>query len=240
QQGKGSTGSDYDLSLAEPGWGRDVHLKTSNIAVFVENRFELLPQLVLGLDTRVELGKTDLSGTVNYYPAGELPLSIRHEFPLFGANISYQPIDRVEIYGGWSQAYLPMLFKVLIPGSLYEKVDPDIKDAEGYNAGLGISGSWRFLRWDVNGFLLRYNRRFGSMATTDNNGVFHTYRTNVGNSTSKGAEILIQGDWLLPNRIGLSIFTSTAFLEAIYTKGTVKTGNDNKSIDGNRVESTPA
>lgn len=240
QQGKGSTGSDYDLSLVEPGWGRDVHLKTSNIAVFVENRFELFPQLVIGLGSRVELGKTDLSGTVNYYPAGELPLSISHEFPLFGANFSYKPLDRVEFYGGWSQAYHPMLFKDLIPGSLYEKVDPDIKDAEGYNAELGIRGSWRFLRWDVNGFLLRYNRRFGSLATTDNNGVFYTYRTNVGNSTSKGAEILIQCDWLLPNRIGLSVFTSTALIEARYTKGMVKSGNENRSIDGNRVESTPA
>lgn len=39
QQGKGTTGSDYDLTLITPGWGRDLHFKTHNIAFFAENNF---------------------------------------------------------------------------------------------------------------------------------------------------------------------------------------------------------
>lgn len=239
QIGKGTTGSDYDLSLAEPGWGRNVHLKTNNLAFFAENKFELFKDFSVNLGARIELGETNLLGTVNYYPNSDLPVSIRHDFPLLGAGFSYKPNTNMEMYGGWSQAYHPMLFKDLIPGSLFEKVDPDIKDANGYNAELGFRGSWRFLRWDVNGFFLKYNNRFGTLAETDNTGAFYTYRTNVGNSTSKGAEIFIQADWLIGNKAGLSIFTSTALLDAQYTRGKVKSGNDNISIAGNKVESAP-
>ena len=90
----------------------------------------------------------------------------------------------MEVYGGVSQAYHPMLFKDLIPTSLYEKVDPNIKDAYGYNAEIGFRGNWKFLRWDVTGFLLQYNNRFGTL-TEENAGVFYLYRTNIGNSLNK-------------------------------------------------------
>lgn len=239
QMGKGTTGSDYDLTLVEPGWGRDVHLKTKNLALFAENKFQVLNNLSVNLGARVEIGKTDMSGTISYYPANDLPVSIKHEFPLFGVNFSYKPAGNLELYGGWSQAYHPMLFADLIPGSTFEKVDPNIKDAKGYNAELGFRGNWRFLRWDLTGFLLKYDKRFGKLAETDSTGAFYTWRTNIGNSLSKGVEILIQADWLLGNRTGLSLFTSTAFLDARYKKAFVKSGNDNISIDGNKVESTP-
>ena len=45
QQGKGTTGSDYDLTLIQPGWGRDLHFKTNNIALFLENNFRLSERL---------------------------------------------------------------------------------------------------------------------------------------------------------------------------------------------------
>jgi Fe(3+) dicitrate transport protein len=239
QLGKGTTGSDYDLTLVEPGWGRDVHLKTKNIALFAENRFRLLKNLSVNVGARIESGSTDMSGTIVYYPDNELPVSIDHEFPLFGANFSFKPKSNMELYGGISQAYRPMLFKDLIPGSVYEKVDPGIKDAEGYNAELGWRGSWKFLRWDVNGFILEYKDRFGTLAETDDAGNFYTYRTNIGNSFTKGAEIFIQADWFLAKKLGLSIFTSTSLLDARYTNAIVKSGNENIDIGGNKVETAP-
>ena len=239
QLGKGTTGSDFDLSLVDPVWGRDVHLKTNNIAVFAENKFQLLSNLAVNAGARVETGQTDMSGRISYYPDNEIPVSIRHQFPLFGFNFSYTPGKKKEFYGGLSQAYHPMLFKDLIPSSLFEKVDPNIKDAKGYNAELGFRGNWKFLRWDVTGFLLQYNNRFGTLAETDNGGNFYTYRTNIGNSLTKGLELLVQADWLLANKIGLSIFSSTAFVHARYTKGFVKSVNTNLSIEGKKVESAP-
>ena len=239
QLGKGTTGSDFDLSLVSPAWGRDVHLKTHNIAFFAENKFQLLSNLSFNAGARIETGRTDMSGKIIYYTANEIPISIKHNFPLFGINFSYKPGKNVELYGGWSQAYHPMLFKDLIPSSLFEKVDPAIKDAKGYNAELGFRGNWKFLRWDVTGFLLQYKDRFGTLAETDNGGNFYTYRTNIGNSLTKGVELLFQADWLLGKKVGLSIFTSTALVHARYTKGIVKSGNTNINIEGNKVESAP-
>lgn len=239
QLGKGTTGSDYDLTLVEPGWGRDIHFKTKNIAAFAENTLYLFKDLALNTGVRVESGKTDLSGTIIYYPENDIPVRVEHQFPLFGANLSYKPLADLEVYGGVSQAYHPMLLKDLIPSSLYEKVDPDIEDAKGYNAELGVRGEWKFLKWDVSAFLIKYENRFGTLTTTDDNSVFYTYRTNIGNSITKGVEIFVQGDWLLSNYSKLTVFTSTSLMSARYKDAVVKSGNDNISVDGNKVESAP-
>ena len=239
QMGVGTTGSDYDLSLATPGWGRDVHLKTNNFAFFAENRFQLSPKLSVSPGLRIERGETKMNGHIVYYPANEIPVSMSHDFPLFGVSFSFRPTENMEVYGGWSQAYHPMLFKDLIPSSVFEKVDPNIKDAKGYNAEFGFRGNWRFFRWDVNGFLLKYDDRFGALAETDEFGIAYTYRTNTGNSFTKGIEMLLQADWMVGRFTALSLFTSTALIDARYTSGTVKSGNSNVSIKDNKVESAP-
>lgn len=239
QLGKGTTGSDFDLTRVDPAWGRDMHFKTKNIAVFAENKFQLLSNLSVNVGGRVEIGETNLTGVINYYPSEKVPVKISHDFPLLGVNFAYKPTTRTEFYGGWSQAYHPMLFKDLFPASTFEKVDPNIRDARGYNAELGFRGNWQFLRWDVNAFLLEYNNRFGTLSEMDGTGTFYTYRTNVGNSLTKGIEALVQGDWLLGYHTGLSIFSSTAYVHARYTSGMVKSGNANVNIEGNKVESAP-
>jgi Fe(3+) dicitrate transport protein len=237
--GKGTTGSDYDLTLVDPLWGRDMHFKTKNLAVFAENRFQFLNNLSVNAGARIEMGNTDLSGTITYYPGNDIPVSISHEFPLLGAGFSYKPVATQEVYGGISQAYHPVLFKDLVPGSLYEKVDPDIKDAKGYNAELGFRGSWRFLRWDVSGYLLAYRNRFGTLAETDAAGNFYTYRTNIGNSFTRGLELFLQADWFPWGKTILSVFTSTAFQHARYRHATLRSGSNNIDVSGNKVESVP-
>ncbi len=132
-----------------------------------------------------------------------------------------------------------MAFKDLIPTSIYEKVDPNIKDADGYNAELGFRGNWKFLKWDVTGYLVQYNNRFGTLAETGDNGEFYTYRTNIGNSLTKGLEIFLQGDWAIGGSSVISVFTSTAFMDARYKSATLKSGNNNINIEGNKVESAP-
>ena len=240
QLGKGSTGSDYDLSLVTPGWGRDVHLKTSNLAFFAENKFQVTDQLSINGGFRVENGNTRMSGTIVYYPDNQLPVKIDHHFPLFGAGFSYKPMESVEFYGGWSQAYHPMYFKDLIPSSIYEKVDPAIKDAKGYNMELGSRGSWKNIRWDISLFRLLYKNRFGTLAQTDGQGNFITWRTNIGDAVTSGLESYVQSDWYLGNRTSLSVFNSSALFHAIYKNGILKSGNANIFIKGKKVEGVPA
>lgn len=239
QLGKGTTGSDYDLTLVDPLWGRDIHFKTKNIALFIENKFQLNSKLAINAGVRTETGKTDMSGKIVYYPDNQIPLSVKHNYPLLGMNISYKPFGNAEVYGGIAQCYRPMLLKDLVPASLYEKIDPAIKDSKGYNAELGFRGNNKFLRWDVTMFLLQYNNRFGTLALTDNSGQLYTYRTNIGNSLTSGAEILLQGDWKTGALSRLSVFTSTVVMHARYKRGLVKLGNANVDVSGNRIESAP-
>jgi Fe(3+) dicitrate transport protein len=239
QLGKGTTGSDYDLTIADGGWGRDLHFKTNNLAVFAENTLHLSNAFSVNAGFRVESGKTDLSGTIVYYPENEIPVTIKHRYPLFGAGFSYHPFPGLEFYGGWSQAYHPMLFKDLIPSSTFERVDPGIKDARGYNIESGVRGELSNFRWDISTFIVGYNNRFGTLSQTDDNNDFFTYRTNIGNSITIGAEIFMQANWVLNNSYALTAFTSTSLMDGRYRKAFVKSGNDNINIDGNKVESSP-
>lgn len=239
QLGKGTSGSAYDLTLLDPVWGRDIHLKTKNMAVFAEGKFQLLKSLSINAGARIETGQTDMTGIIIYYQENKIPVSIKRKFPLLGAGFLYKPVKTAEVYGGFAQAYHPMLFKDLIPSSTFEKVDSAIKDARGYNAELGFRGNRKFLRWDVNVFILQFNNRFGTLARTDNAGNFYTYRTNIGNSFTKGLELFVQADWMIGSKAGLTLFTSTAFMHARYTKGMIKSGNNNLDVTGNKVESAP-
>ncbi len=64
QIGIGTTGTDYDLTLVMPGWGRDVHLKTNNMALFAENNFQLTPNFSVIGGARIEMGETRLNGII--------------------------------------------------------------------------------------------------------------------------------------------------------------------------------
>ncbi|RZK45437.1 MAG: TonB-dependent receptor, partial [Pedobacter sp.] len=239
QLGKGTTGSDFDLSLLDPQFGRDLFLKTQNIAVFAENNIQITSKLKAGVGVRVEAGKTDLSGTIVYYESEKIPVAMNHRYPLFGANLSYKANRAFEFYAGFSEAYRAMAFKDLIPSSTIERVDPNISDADGYNIEAGFRGSWKFLSYDVTGYMLRYNNRFGTLALTDPSGDLYTWRTNTGNSNTKGLEMLLQANWLLGRKTGLSLFTSTSLSDARYISGQIKAGNNNIDLNGKKVESAP-
>nr|WP_315201750.1 TonB-dependent receptor [uncultured Flavobacterium sp.] len=239
QLGKGTTGTDFDLTLVDPAWGRDMHFKTNNVALFAENNFVLLQNLSVNLGARIEIGKSDMTGLIVYYPENEIPVTIKHSFPLLGANFSYKPTGFSDIYGGISQTYRPMLFKDLVPSSTYEKIDSNLQDSEGYNAELGFRGKYKFVQWDITGFLLQYNNRFGSLALTNPDGSFYTYKTNIGNSLTKGIELFLQGNWSLNNKSQITIFTSSSLMDGSYTSGNIKSGTSNIDIKGNRIESVP-
>lgn len=239
QQGKGSTGSDFDLTLATPGWGRDLHYKTGNIAFFAENRWVLTKRFSVNTGARVEVGETQMTGKITYYADSALPNNISHKFPLFGASAQYDMTEEINFYAGWSQAYRPVIFKDIIPASVYEVSDKKLKDAKGYNAELGFRGKWRYLKWDVTGFYLQYNNRLGTLAQNDSMGNLIIYRTNIGNSATKGIECFLQGDFSIRGKISVSVFTSTSYMDARYTNAMIKSGAENVNVTGHKVESVP-
>ncbi|MEP7323194.1 MAG: TonB-dependent receptor [Saprospiraceae bacterium] len=239
QLGKGNTASDFDLTLVTPGWGRDLNYKTGNIAFFAENRWMITKKFSINTGFRTEVGQTDMTGTITYYSENEIPNQISHKFPLFGISGQYNLTRTINLYGGWSQAYRPVIFKDIIPASVFEVSDKNLKDAYGSNSELGFRGTWHSLKWDVTGFYLQYDNRLGTLAQSDNAGNLIIYRTNIGDSRTKGIEFFLQNDIYHGHNSSISVFTSTSYMDARYQNATVRADNKNVNIDGNKVESVP-
>jgi len=239
QLGKGTTGSDFDLELVDPTLGRDLHFKTNNVALFIENNFKLLGDLSINAGVRTEYGTSDMTGVISYLPENEIPNAIDHKFPLLGGSIEYTVDQGTNVYAGFSQAYRPVIFKDIIPASTYEKIDRNLKDANGYNLDVGFRGKWNVFRWDISLFRVQYNNRLGSLSESDSSGAFYLHRTNIGNSYTNGAEAFVEANFAISPAVSASIFTSTSFMNARYQDAAVKSGNTNINVTGNKVETVP-
>jgi Fe(3+) dicitrate transport protein len=239
QLGVGSTGTDFDLSLTAP-FRRDLHFKTRNVALFVENLLYLTDRFSISPGIRYENGETHMSGAYAYLP-NNLPTTITHQFALLGVSLKYQVLATHQLYAGFSQSYRPAIFKDLIPASALERTNPNVKDAQGYNAEIGMRGKVKkWLNYEVTMFQLQYNNRLGSQALSDSDGTAYVYRTNVGNSLTQGVEFYASLHPFPATQAWCwSLFTSTAFMNAHYTEGRISNGKDNQSITGNQLESTP-
>lgn len=238
QPNTGSTGTDYDLTVPDNIWKRDLHLKSRNIALFLENKFQLSRRFSLSPGIRYESGNSKLSGITNYYDPEELPNTIKRNFPLLGVSADFIAGKSQNLYAGFSQAYRPVIFKDIIPGSILERADKNLKDAFGYNAELGWRGTAGGFKWDLSGFVLQYNNRLGSVSLEEN-GTFYILRTNIGNSITYGLEAFGEYSFQLSDDLRCNVFTSTAFFNAKYQDAAIRTGDKNTDISGNKVESVP-
>lgn len=240
QLGKGTTGSEYDLALVTPGFGRDIHFLSNNIAVFAENAFIINGKWTISPGIRWENGQSNMKGIINYYPANQLPTAINHQFVLSGISTQYVINNENNFYGGFSQAYRPVIFKDIVPASTYEQVDKKLKDASGYNLEAGARGKLaKHIQYDITFFSLLYNNRMGTLVLQDNSGQPYTYRTNIGNSRTNGLELFLQYKFPLTNHLYAGLFTSTSYMKGKYINGEVSNGTTNKSIKGNKIEAVP-
>ncbi|MBL7783383.1 MAG: TonB-dependent receptor [Saprospiraceae bacterium] len=238
QQGKGTTGSDYDLTIQPNSWGRDLHLKSKNLALFVENKFQITRRFSLSPGLRFESGTSRFVGSTTYYDPAELENKIEHQFPLLGMNADFIAGKKHSLYAGFSQAYRPVILKDIIPGSILERTDKNLKDAYGYNAELGWRGSTGNFKWDLSAFMLQYNNRLGSVSLEEN-GTFYILRTNIGNSLTYGLETFGEYGFEISEKLRCNIFTSTAFFHGRYQDAAVRSGNTTQDVSGNKLESVP-
>lgn len=238
QQGPGTTGTDYDLTITGD-WGRDLYYKSQSIAFYAENLIRISSSFSLAPGFRYEYGNTDMTGYISYLDPTEIPNRIEHNVPSLGINAQYLLKDGTRLYGGISQAYRPVLFKDIIPSSTLERANKNLEDAFGYNAELGINGKVKTaLKYDLTLFRIRYNNRLGSLVINENN-VNYIYKTNIGDSETNGLEIFIEGVPYQSNKLYISMFTSTSFMKATYVNSKLAVGNTNIDITGNEVESVP-
>lgn len=240
QLGVGSMKSDPDFYAPDSSFKRNLNFKTENVAFYLENLLKLSGKWSISPGVRWENGNSKMSGYISYLESADIPNEIRHQFFLAGVSSKYQLNKQLEIYGGWSQAYRPVIFKDIIPSSILESTSKNLKDAYGYNAELGISGIiGTGLSFDMTLFSLGMKNRLGSIAETDQNGNLSILRTNIGNSKTNGLEMYVQYKLIQSNTTIFTIFTSTSYMNGVYKNASARDGNVNKSIDGNKIESVP-
>ncbi len=246
QQGTGTTEFDYDLTVvSDPEFKRDINYISMTNGFFVENLFQLTNNFSVTPGVRLELGKSDLEGKIVYISDSDLPQTIDHNYLLLGIRGEYKFDKSNNLYGGWSQAYRPMILKDIVPATTFDVIDPDLRDATGYNADLGVRGGIaEWFSYDVSAFAVQYNDRIGTLVEQNDTGATYFFKTNVGNSLNVGLEVFAEVFPFDPGNFakwiqGFSVYTSSAYMHARYTKGNVVSNGQNTDISGNKVETVP-
>lgn len=238
QQGTGSSGSNADFRLASGDFRRNIHYKTNNIAWYAENEFPLAPSWSVIPGMRVELGRTRMTGTLAYYDPADVPTSVVHRFPLFGVRSVKRWSRGSETYGGWSQAYRPMILQDVLPANALERTDPGLRDAKGWTIEAGQRGLVRTVSYDVSAFAMRYTNRYGVQQLTDASGTY-LFKTNVGTTMTRGIELSAEVPLVMSEPFILRASTATSYFDATYEGGSIVSAGNNVDITGNRVEAVP-
>lgn len=243
QLGTGTTGNDFDLTLTNPQYGRSLEFGTTNYAAFAENIFQIAKRLKVVPGIRLDYIENQSEGYINTTQTGVLNPNKRvRQLLLYGIGSEFMLTKKTTIYGNYSLAYRPVTFSELTPSATTEIIDPNLKDASGFNADFGYKGTVKnYLNFDVGVFYLFYNNRIGTLTQNE-----VPFKTNIGSSVSKGVESYIE---INPIKIftnnskfgSISFFASNSFINAKYVKwNNASIANDpTKSIENKRVENAP-
>ena len=224
--GEGTTGTDFNLDLLDPHYEYDLAFSTTNAAVFAENTFQLTPRLTITPGVRYEYLRSTIQG---YKTTDGIEQSTdeakTRSFALFGAGAQLHTTATTNVYANVSEAYRPIDYAQLTPFGTTARIDPNMKDASGYNADAGFRGTVRnVLNFDIGAFYIAYRNRVGTTLRTDATGNPYTLRTNVADSEHKGIESYVEFSpvkmFAPRSRWGfVSVFNSFAYIDARYTTG---------------------
>jgi Fe(3+) dicitrate transport protein len=237
--GIGSTGTNYDITIKGT-YPKDVSFASSNAAGFIENIFKFSDKLYLIPGIRYEWLEGSAAGrnglTTNGIAINLQNITRSRNFLLAGVGSEYHITKATEFYANFSQAYRPIQFANLQAPPTTDVVDPDLKDARGYNFDIGYRGKVKnYIQFDISGFYLKYNNRVGTITTSNTN-----YRliTNVGASISQGIESYIEFN---PVRAFSNSTTTDVILFSsyAYTNATYSADHKDASTKGKKVENAP-
>jgi Fe(3+) dicitrate transport protein len=243
QLGNGTTGTNFDLTLTNSQYGRSLEFETTNCAAFAENIFQIgkLLKIIPGL--RLEYIENKHQGYITTTQTGSLtPDKKTRQLLLYGIGSELMITKKTTAYCNYSLAYRPVTFSELTPSATTEIIDPELKDASGFNADFGYRGTIKnYLSFDIGAFYLHYNNRIG---TINQNGT--QFKTNIGTSVSKGIESYIEVDvvkvFTEKSKVGsISFFASNSFINATYVKwnNPAIAGDPAKSIENKKIENAP-
>lgn len=235
--GKGSTNTNYDITI-EGQFPKDIQFTSHNMAGFVENIFRISNQFYIIPGIRYEWLEGTAAGKNGVINGNEISLqniTRSRSFVLTGLGSEYHLNDQSELYANISQAYRPIQFANLQAPPTTDLVDPNLKDARGYNVDFGFRGKLRsYLQYDMSVFYLQYNNRVGTIINSNNSRLI----TNVGASTSKGFEGYVEFNpiraFTNSNSLDCILFVSYAYTDATYSSNHM-----DASTKGKRVENAP-
>ena len=246
QQGDGNNGDgpDFEFLDAEPNKS-SFRFPGDNLAFFAENIFRLGKNLSVTPGARFEYIDTKAEGyyfKINRFIPNEKIFETRtnpRSFFLLGIGTSWKFKKGTELYANVSQNYRSINFNDIRVVNTNARVDPNLKDETGFNAELGLRGTFRnWLYADVSLFYLKYNDRIGSIFTTDSSFMTYRLRTNVSDSRNLGLEVLLDGDIMNAltqgkSKYKLNLYTSLSLIDARYIN------TKNTAIANKLVENVP-
>ncbi len=257
QDGKGTTGSDFDLSI-DGRFTRDLDFTTENVALFAENQFKVTEKFSVTPGVRYEYIKNTGEGRFGVNSGNDIAFpdkTVSRSQPLFGLGLEYK-FGTTNIYANITQAFRPVLFSDFTPPAVTDVIDPNLKDASGFNADIGYRGNYKnYLNFDFSLFYLSYTNRIGGIRQFVNNdptqGTF-LYRTNLGETVNKGIEgffnLNITRLFEIEKPYGnLDFFSSVSFIDSRYTDFEVSSATGTApnvvitetNLSGKRVENAP-
>lgn len=239
-EGKGTTGTGYDISVTG-NYPRDIAFDSKNAAAFAENIFRISDKILIIPGVRYEWLEGSATGRNGYTSDGEeimlQNIKRSRSFWLAGVGTEYHITGTTELYGNISQAYRPIQFANLQAPPTTDVVDPELKDAKGYNIDFGYRGKLKnYLQFDISGYRLQYNNRVGTITPT---GATYRLITNVGASTSRGFEGYIEFN-------PVKAFSKNKFADLIifgsygYTDAKYSGNHKDAKTKGKKVENAPA
>lgn len=253
KNGLGDTGSDFNTDLQQAAFPMDLALVSDNFAAFAENVFRVTDKFILIPGIRFEHLSTEATGRLKFNSNGTEDLIGRENrsrnFVLMGIGAEYHTSPYTEFYANYTEAYRPMLFADLTATPTTDVLDANMKDASGFSLDAGYRGrvkDWLF--FDANAFYMDYRNRIGTLVQQRTDNSFYNYRTNIGASTSKGVEAMVEFSptraFLKHRRYGnITLSISYAYTDARYGSFPVITKNGNQLTETNlrnkRVENAP-
>lgn len=252
QLGVGTAGSDMDFAI-QGLFTRDLVFHNTNYAAFAESILRPTESFLITFGGRLEQINTHMTGQSGLSTAGQPILATStsrgRTFLLLGGGTEYKVSTNTHLYSNIAQAYRPVLASDLLPPATTDIIDPNLKDAKGFNFDLGYRGEiGNYLTFDVDYFYLDYDNRVGTLSRSNLDGKIYQYRTNLGHSVSKGVEAYLEfsptSAWLKHQKWGnVSLFASLAAIDAKYLDFQTTTVSNGQIIEGNlagkQVENAP-
>ncbi len=187
QKGTGTEQESYSLFLTKY-YSKDFDLSTTVNSFYIENTFFVLPKIKIIPGLRYENIVSSIDGWINFFNNDKISLSRTRQVFLYGGAVEWEYLPKQFFTINYTRNFRPVLYSELIPSSMNEVIDPNLKDNNGGVAEINFQGTIlkNALSYQITPFYIHYNDKIGTIIKDGNN-----FRTNIGNAENKGIELLI-------------------------------------------------